>query len=53
MRHQPQCAQLISVQNIQVRSAKIFVRRRMTKVIADERRVPSLFFLFAHVLFAR
>jgi hypothetical protein len=42
---------LISVRNIQARSAKIFVGRRMTQVMDEERRVPSLFFLFAHVLF--
>jgi hypothetical protein len=44
---------LISVQNIQARSAKIFVGRRMTRLMDEQRRVPSLFFPFAHVLFAR
>jgi hypothetical protein len=42
---------LISVENIQARSAKIFVGRRMTYAIDEERRVASLFFLIAHLLF--
>ena len=44
---------LISVQNIQARTAKIFALAHMTEVMNEQRRVHSLFFLLAHVLFPR
>jgi hypothetical protein len=44
---------LISVQNIQARYAKIFRLMRIRQVMDERRLVHSLFFAFAHVLFAR
>ena len=44
---------LISVQNIQARSAKNLRLTCKTQAMDEERRVHSLFFLFAHVLFPR
>jgi hypothetical protein len=43
---------LISVQNIQARTAKIFVLS-MKYIMSEGRPVHSLSFLFVHVLFAR
>jgi len=44
---------LISVQNIQAPQRENLRLTRKTQVMDEERRVHSLFFLFAHVLFAR